>query len=218
MGAGKQGVAERGAWRPDARASFGLAVMAALLVMIGFAALFASAASIKILQPTASIAERLLFAAPPLPPPSRPMSRKHVPVPSMLAPLPMQDGAWPPLQPPVSLPDAFTAQDYLKERAQQGAATLRDKVTGNELRRELGKPADMPALRDNQSLPVAGGDKVVRHGDSCAQIHTVQGSPSPTNKVDVAEPGACPGGPHDASQDMSKALHDWAEKHHPPLE
>lgn len=213
MRAGKQGVAERGAWRPDARASFALAVVAALLVMIGFAALFASATSIKFLQPTMTVPERLLFAAPLLP---RPLFRRHGPAPSRRAPIPLVDQAWPPLQPPISLPEAFTAKDYLKERAQQGAAALRDNVTGNELRRDLGKAADMPALRDNQSLPVAGGDKVVRHGDSCAQIHTVQGSPSPTNKIDVAEPGACPGGSHDASQDMSKALEDWAEKHHPP--
>jgi hypothetical protein len=55
---------------------------------------------------------------------------------------------------------------------------------------------------------------VVRSGDRCAQIHTVQGSPSPTNKIDIAEPlPACPG---TSKQDMGKALQDWADKHRPP--
>jgi hypothetical protein len=185
--------------------------VAALLVMAGFAALFTSATSIKFLQPTAAIAERLFFAAPP---PPRPPAHKHVPALSMPAPIPMLTGAWPPLQAPVTAPAGFTPQDYLQERAQQGATALRDKVTGKDLERKLGEAKDMPASRDNQSYPVAGGDKVVRSGDSCAQIHTVQGSPSPTNKIDLAEPLAnCPSA---SGQDMGKALRDWADKHRPP--
>lgn len=211
MQTGKRSVGNGAAWRPDTRASFTLAAVATLLVMGGFAALFASTTSIKFLQPTASVAERLFFA---VPQPPRPPLRRRAPTPSPPAPIPMLDQAWPPLQPPISLPEAFTVQDYLRERAQQDATALRDKVTGNELRRSLGKSADQPALRDNQSIPTAGGDRVVRSGDSCAQIHTVQGSSSPTNKIDLAEPmSSCPG---TSDRDMGKALQDWAEKHRPP--
>lgn len=199
-----------GSWHPDARLSFGLACVAALLVMAGFAALFSSAASIRILPPAAGLPERLVFAPPePLPPP-RPSRRRRASVPSAPAPIPLRDQPWPPLLPPISRPPAFTAEDYLKERAQQGAAALRDKVTGNELRRDLGKVTDLPALRDNQGIPTTGGDSVVRSGDSCAQVHTVQGSPSPSNKINLAEPmPSCPGSPR---QDMGKALQDWAKK------
>ena len=122
----------------------------------------------------------------------------------------MSTQPWPPLQPPLSVPGTFTVQDYLEERAAQGAAALRDKVTGGTLGHELGKATEMPALRDNQSIPTAGGDRMVRSGDSCAQIHTVQGSPSPTNKIDLAEPmPACPGS---SEHTMSDALEEWAKK------
>ena len=206
-------MAESGAWRPDTRLSLGGAAVAGLLLMAGFAALFASATSIKFLQPSAAVVERLVFAAPP-PPLPRPVPRRPVPAQSMPVPIPVPDRVWPPLPPPISSPEAFTAQDYLKERAQQGVAALRDKVTGNDLRRSLGKTADMPALRDNQSIPVSGGDKLVRSGDGCSQVHTVQGSPSPTNKIDLAESmPRCPGA---SDRDMGKALQDWAEKRRPP--
>lgn len=207
MVTGKRSVG--GSWHPDARVSFGLACVAALLVMMGFTALFASSASIRFLQPSATMPERLVFAAPlpPLPPRIR---RRRPSALSAPSPVPIQERSWPPLQPPISQPPDFTAQDYLKERAQQGAAALRDKVTGNELRRDLGKVTDLPALRDNQGIPTTGGDSVVRSGDSCAQVHTVQGSPSPSNKINLAEPmPSCPGSPR---QDMGKALQDWAKK------
>lgn len=212
MRAGKPAVAERTAWRPDTRVSLGVTVAATLLVMTGFAALFSSATSIKFLQPTATVRESLVFAAPQSPPPRR-ILRSRAPVLSMPAPIPMLEGAWPPLQPPVTMPGGFTTQDYLQERAKDDAAALRDKVTGNELKRDLGKATDMPALHDNQSVPIAGGDRLVRHEDSCAQVHTTQGSPSPTNKIDLAEPlASCPG---DSKPDMGRALQDWAEKHRP---
>lgn len=132
--------------------SFGLAAVAAVLVTVGFAALFASATSIKFLQPTATISERLLLATSPSP---RPLRQRNVPAPPLPAPIPLVDQAWPPLQPPISQPESFTAQDYLKGRAQQNAAALRDKVTGGELRRSLGKATDIPALQDNQSFRTA---------------------------------------------------------------
>lgn len=209
MHAGKRSVGESGAWRPDLRASFGLAVAAMLLVTAGFAALFRSAASVHLLSPIAAVRERLVFSSPPPPlPPRRP--RRRAPVFSMPAPIPVPDQPWPPLLPPISVPAAFTAQEYLKERAAQDAAALRGKVTGGSLGRELGKTTGMPALRDNQSIPTAGGDRMVRSGDSCAQIHTVQGSPSPTNKIDLAEPmAACPGS---SGQSISDALEEWAKK------
>jgi hypothetical protein len=177
--------------------------------MAGFATLFSSAVSVRFLSPATAVQERLVFAAalPPVPP--RLIPHHHARAPT-LAPVPMRDKLWPPLQPPISVPEPFTVQDYLKERAQQGATALRDKITGGDLRRDLGKSKDMPALRDNQSIPTAGGDRMVRSGDSCAQIHTVQGSPSPTNKIDLAEPMAhCPGV---SDQDMGKALEDWVKK------
>jgi hypothetical protein len=211
MREGKRGPVKTETWRPDTRVSLGLAVAAALLVAVGFAALFASA-DIRFLPPAAVIRERLVFSAPAprrLPPrvPRRPM-----PALSRPAPISLRDQLWPSLQPPISLPVASSAEDYLKERAQQGAAALRDKVTGGQLTRNLGKVTEMPALRDNQSIPTTAGDSMVRSGDSCAQVHTVQGSPSPTNKINLAEPMAtCPGSP---KQDMGKALEDWAKRLH----
>ena len=211
MPAGKRSLGKTGAWRPDARATLALAAAAALLVSAGFALLFSSAVSIRLPQPATPLREQLVFSAPPQ---LRPIHRRPARTSTLPEPVPIREQLWPPLQPPISVPEAFTAQDYLRERAELGAAALRDRVTGGDLKRSLGKAADVPALQDNQGYTTAGGDKVVRSGDSCAQVHTVQGSPSPTNKIAVAEPmAACPGA---SKQDMGKALQDWAEKHRAP--
>ena len=212
MPAGKRSIGKTGAWHPDARATVALAAAATLLVSAGFALLFSSAVSIRLPQPATRLREQLVFSAPsPLP---RPVHRHPGRTSTLPEPVPMREQLWPPLQPPISVPGAFTAQDYLRERAEQGAAALREQVIGGDLKRSLGKATDMPVLQDNHGYVTAGGDKVVRSGDSCAQVHTVQGSPSPTNKIAVAEPlSACPGA---SKQNMGKALQDWAQKHRPP--
>ena len=109
-------------------------------------------------------------------------------------------------------PDSFSLQDYLDERAKENATALKNQVTGGDLKRNLGKSTEQQALPDNQSFRSVGGQKIVRSGSGCAQIQTVQGSSSPTNHVDIAEPTACPGEAPDVSQEMGKALGDWAKK------
>jgi hypothetical protein len=130
--------------------------------------------------------------------------------------VPLLQSAWPPLPVAVSAPGGITPldylQDYLDGRARSNATAVQGKVMGKELQRALGKPTEMPALRDSQSFRRSDGQKVVRTGDGCAQIQTVQASPSPTNHVDIAEPIDCPGGTPDASQEMGKSLDDWAKK------
>jgi hypothetical protein len=123
---------------------------------------------------------------------------------------------WPPLPTVVSAPGGHTPQGYLREylveREQEIAAALRAKVTGKGSAPGLPKPPPAQALPDDQSYRNVDGQKIVRTDDGCAQIQTVQGSPSPTNHVDLAEPTACPGGSPDASEEMGKGLDDWAKK------
>lgn len=200
-----------GAWRPDIRASMGGAIAAALLLMAGFAALFSAAAPFKLSQSKPSVREVLVLAEQ-TPTVSRPVPRARVPRPVLPVQLPELQRL-PPLAPaPVTGPDNFSLQQYLDERAQDNAAALKDQVTRSDLQRNLGKQVDKPALQDNQSFRSVGGQKIVRSGGGCAQIQTVQGSSSPTNHVDVAEPTPCPGATPDASQAMGKSLDDWARK------
>jgi len=189
----------------------GGAVAAALLLMAGFIVLFSSAASFKLPLSVPSVREVLVLAQPtPRVSRSNPAARALRALPRVQ--LPELQRLPPVLPAPVTSPDSFSLQEYLDERAKENAAALKDQVTGSDLKRNLGKQVDKPALEDNQSFRSVGGQKIVRSGGSCAQIQTVQGSSSPTNHVDIAEPTACPGGPPDASQQMSKALDDWARK------
>lgn len=209
---GKQSTWDSGAWHPDTRASLAGAVAAALLVMAGFFALFSAAPILKLSHDTQSPIERLMLAEP-VPPPPAPRLR----VPSHTPPvtLPLLPSAWPPLLAPVTAPGGFTQQDYLDERARGNAAALRAKVMGSDLQRVLGKPTEKQALPDNQSFRSIDGQKIVRSGGGCAQIQTVQGSSSPTNRINLAEPTGCPGVPSE-QEEMAKALQDWADKHRPP--
>lgn len=214
MHPGKHGTWDRGAWRPDARASLGFAAAAALLVMAGFAALF-SAASFKLTQSTPAVREELVLAepVPELPPPrARSRPAHHV--------LPMALPELPRMPPPAALaplpgPDSFSVQDFLDERAKSNAAALKDQVTGKDLQRNLGKQTEKPAISDNQSYRTIDGQRVERGGGGCAESQTQQGSSSPTNHFEVGRPISCPGMP-DASEEMGKALQDWAGKHPPP--
>ena len=213
MHPGKQSTWPSGAWRPDTRASLGMALAAALVMTAGFVALFSTAPKLRLSHDTDRVREQLVFAEP-LPVPRIP--RPHVHAPAAPARVPLLQSAWPPLPAPIAAPGGFSTQDYLEERRQQNAAALHDQVTGSDLKRKLVKPVEQQALPDNQSYHTVDGQKVVRNGGGCAEVHTVQGSSSPTNRVDVAAPISCPGGRPDASQEMGKALEDWAKKVHLP--
>ena len=209
MHPGKQSTWDSGAWHPDTRASLAGAVAAALLVMAGFTALFSAAVPFKLSSPAPSVREELLLAEPtPVPPKARPHVRMAHPA------LPVQLPELQRMPPPVPLraPDSFSLQDYLDERGKGTAAALKDQVTGSELKRDLGKQGEKPAISDNQSYRTVDGQKVERSGGGCAESQTEQGSSSPTNHFEVARPISCPGGTPDASQQMGKALDDWAKK------
>jgi hypothetical protein len=186
-------------------------VAAALLLMAGFAALFSSAATFKLSQPAPGVREVLVLAEP-TPVAPRPAPRIRTPRPVLPVQLPELQRL-PPLPPaPVTGADRFSLQDYLDELAKGNAAALKDQVTRSDLKRNLGKSVVQEALPDNQGFRSVGGQKIVRSGGRCAQIQTVQGSSSPTNRIDIAEPTDCPGGTADASQEIGKALDDWAKK------
>jgi hypothetical protein len=196
------------------RASLALASGTLLLLTAIFVALLTSPLR-QYFSPASSVPEQMVFR---LPMPDIVRSRTvRPPPPPAPGPQLKSLSPLPPLHESVitSVHSGDIIQDYLRSQQHDVAEKLRAKVIGSDLARELQKPViETPALRDNQSFRSVGGDKVVRSGDSCAQIHTVQGSPSPTNKIDLAEPmSACPGA---SEQDMDKALHDWAEKHRPP--
>jgi hypothetical protein len=213
MQAGKRNW-DSGDWRPDTRASLGGAVAASLLVTTGFVALF-TVAPFKLPQSAPAVREELILAEPtPAVPPPR--SRARLARPALPVALPELQRMPPPAPLPLTSPDSFSLQEYLDERAKDNAAALKDQVTRSDLKRNLGKQADKSALPDNQSYRSVDGQKIVRSGGGCAQIQTVQGSSSPTNRIDIAEPTDCPGGSPDASQEMGKALDDWAEKHRAP--
>jgi hypothetical protein len=215
MYARKRSTWDSGAWHPDVRASLSGAVATALLVMAGFAALFSAVPPLKLSHPAPEVREELVLAEP-TPVPSQPRPRMRIPHPSLPVQLPELQRMPAPVPEPSRAPDSLSLQDYLDERAKENAAALKDMVTSSDLRRALGKPTEKQALPDNQSYQTIDGQKVVRGGGGCAEIHTVQASPSPTNHVDIAEPTDCPGGSPDASQQMGKALDDWAEKHRAP--
>jgi hypothetical protein len=180
-----------------------------MLVVGGFATLFIAAPKLRLPRDIESSPERLVLSQPISAPPTRRPRHK------VLAPVPRTQqlqNISPSLPVPFAAPLPFIAQDYLDERGQQNAAALRDKVTAGDLQRNLGKAIPKPALSDNQGYRTAGGQKLVRNGDDCAQIQTVQGSSSPTNRAYIAEPTDCPGATPDAGQEMGKALNEWAKK------
>ncbi len=213
MQAEKRSTRDSGAWRPDARVSVGIAFGATLVVMLGFAALFSAVPKLRLSRDTDRVREQLVFAEP-LPTP--PVPRPHVHASAAPARVPLLQSAWPPLPVPIAAPGGFSTQDYLQERRQQSAASLQDQVTGSDLQRKLDKPVEQQALPENQSYHTVDGQKVVRTGGGCAEVHTVQGSSSPTNRIDVAAPISCPGASPDASREIGKALEDWAKKVHLP--
>lgn len=215
----RRSTADSGVWRPDARASLGMAAAAALLVMAGFIALFATSPRFNLSRNAERPQEeQLVFAAPPPSLPPRPILRSRARMPTPAANLPLAQSAWPPLPEPITAPGGVNAQDYLDERKQQNAQALKDKVTGSDLKRNLGKQIETPAISDNQAYRTIDGQRVERGGGGCAESQTQQGSSSPTNHFEVARPITCPGTP-DTSQQMGKALEDWAKKAqqaHPP--
>ena len=213
MQAEKRSTRDSGAWRPDARVSVGIAFGATLVVMLGFAALFSAVPKLILSRDTDRVREQLVFAEP-LPTLPTPRLRAHLS--TAARPLPLLQDAWPPLPVPIAAPGGFSTQDYLEQRRQQNAAALQDQVTGSDLKRKLDKLVERQALPENQSYHTVDGQKVVRTGGGCAEIHTVQGSSSPTNRVDVAAPISCPGSSPDASREIGKALEEWAKKVHLP--
>lgn len=198
------------AWQPDTRASLGVAVAALLFLLAGFAALFSATPKLKLSRDHDAAVEQLVLTAPIVPPFPR---RLHHRMPAPVTPPPLPQIAVPVL-PPLAAPYGFTTEDYLNELNRQSAAALRNKVTAGDLQRNLGKVTENPALPDNQGYRTVDGDKIARSGNRCAQIQTVQGSPSPTNRIAIAEPTACPGGSPDAGQDIGQALDAWASKQH----
>jgi hypothetical protein len=211
MHPGKRSTWDNNNWRPDLRASLSGAVVAALLVMVGFAALF-TVAPFKLPRSAPAVREELILAEP-TPAVPRPGPRARLARPTLPVALPELQRMLPPNPlAPLTRSDSFFLQEYLDERAKGNAAALRDQVMSNDLQRNLGKHTDKSALPDNQSFRSVGGQKIVRSGGACAQIQTVQGSSSPTNHIDIAEPTRCPGESLDTSQEMGKALDDWAKK------
>jgi hypothetical protein len=181
-------------------------------MMAGFATLFSAAASFKLAQSTPAVREELLLAEP-VPDVPQPTRHPHLGRPVLPVALPELQRMPPPSAlAPLPSPDSFSLQNFLDERSKGNAAALKNQVTGKDLQRNLGKQADKSALPDNQSYRSVDGQKIVRSDSGCAQIQTVQGSSSPTNRIDIAEPTGCPGGSSDASQEMGKALDDWAKK------
>jgi hypothetical protein len=114
---------------------------------------------------------------------------------------------------PVTLPPGDALWDYLQSQQQDLATQLKPKVMGSELAKALQAPAALSALREGQGFRSVDGERVVKMGDSCGEIHTVQASSSPTNRVDIAMPLDCPGA---YKPTMGERLRAWADKLSPP--
>ena len=200
------GAWNRGGWQPDKRTSFALSLCALSVLISLFVGLLSSRMVVPLSDATDGLRESLTFAAPlPRVPAVRLPPPVHAPVhtSTLLTPLPAL------LVPIAPLLDT-DLHDYMDEST---AVRLRDKVTQTELARALQAPASTPALRDNRGFSSVYGQKIVRFGDHCAEVHRVQASSSPTNHVDIAMIVPCPGS---YTKTMGDDLLDWADKHRPP--
>jgi len=204
----QQQARSRTGWQPDPRASLALAGCASLLLAAAFIALLNSPMRWQQDMKAEQVRESLLLESPVS---HSTVSKQRLPMPAPAALRSLPDVRLPLREiAPVSLPAGEVLQDYLDDRQQGMVAQLKPKVTASGLTEALqAPPITMPALGEEQGFRSVDGERIVKMGDDCGEIHTVQASSSPTNRVDIAMPLACPG-THEPT--MGERLLAWAEK------
>lgn len=79
------------------------------------------------------------------------------------------------------------------------------------LQRTLDKPRKpAPALQNDQAYRSEYGETVIKSGNQCGRMHTIQMSSSPTNKATIGFLTDCPG---EFQPALGEQLLDWAGKH-----
>lgn len=196
-------------WQPDRRVSLSVALGLALLALGGFLLLLS--------QPDVSgsrpdVVSIQLHAELPLRRAGHRVRTGHDHR-TQVAPTPSINTAAPPKLHRPALDLSIPVQpDY-------PAAFLSSKTapSDRELQQTLNKPY-IPAsgLQEHQAYRSEAGETMVRSGDLCMRVHTVQMSPSPTNRATVGLLTPCPGGYRPT---QGEQLLDWANRRaavHPP--
>lgn len=190
-------------WEPNPSASFALALLAALLATIAFLILLHQPELSAMRSDAVSIV--LLKHAPmgqnvqkPQHHPAASSPKPHVthalPEPAVKLPALAQglDLGIPPLS---ANPPAFDAP--------------RAAPVDRNLGRSLNLPVKAaPALQNNHAVRNIDGKTVIRSGNLCGSIETLQMSPSPTNKASVGRFTPCPG---EYQPSLGDQLLDWAK-------
>ncbi|HEX6549612.1 MAG TPA: hypothetical protein VF117_02985 [Gammaproteobacteria bacterium] len=86
----------------------------------------------------------------------------------------------------------------------------RTKPMDRNLGRSLNRPVKAaPALEDNHAFRNIDGKTLIRSGNLCGSVETLQMSPSPTNKASVGSFTPCPG---EYQPSLGDQLLDWAKQ------
>lgn len=192
------------AWEPDWRTSVIFALCAAALALLGFLGLFHRTLPL--------VPARRIIALRVTPPSVRPSLPSAVPGlrARPLRPIAPQTLNLPPpaaVETMQSWLDA--AMNGYREDQEGQAPFLPPLPLDDALSRALQARGKSDALPDGGSYRSLYGGSVMRFGDSCAEMHEIQASPSPTNTVIVGFMVPCPG---HYRRTMADAVADWAKK------
>jgi len=204
-----------GAWQPDWRASLPLALLAALLVLSGLVFLpyrwwspmpHPERVSILLNQPVPqSRAKAVKPKARPRP------THAHVAPVARLPSVTITPPAPPVKSPPVNweqqIDSAAAAEARIHTSAQFNAPRV--KPLDRHLERVLNAPRHVAQMKSGDSYRAADGSTIIKSGDRCGSIKTLQIGLSPTNKATVGTLVPCPG---ENKPTMGDELKSWADK------
>lgn len=203
------------AWQPDWRASLPLAVAAALLVLSGLVFLpyrwWAASPHpqrVSILLHPVLPRSRATPAVPKTPP-----RRVHAHRPSAAEPPRVTiEPPVKPVEPPAidwqqQIDSAAAAQAGVQSPVQFNAPPV--KPLDRHLEKALNAPHHVASMQSGDSYRAAAGRTIIKSGNRCGSVETLQMSSSPTNKATVGSLTACPG---DDQPTMGDELNAWADK------
>ncbi|MGH8371147.1 MAG: hypothetical protein ACRETO_00260 [Gammaproteobacteria bacterium] len=189
-------------WRPDRRASLSLALVSALLALGGFVLLLRQPDLSSSRPDAVSI---LLHPALPQRKRAHQTRTRHshkipaAPIPSINKTAPFER-------------HQETLDLSIPVQSNYSATFLLPKTAPSDqnLQRRLNKPSKpITALLNNQGYRSEYGETVIKSGNQCGRIHTIQMSPSPTNKATIGFLMPCPG---EYQPTLGEQLLEWAGK------